>query len=214
MAEHHVLGALRRRGMRRWWLAGVAVVAVAAVLLDLPAHAGSGYHRSQLHAYLATVQRDVAPCSDGTRDAVRAYVRWSERIPGATRSVTSIFIRQAIAVCGFADAGVVNLGSTAPPRSVASPTVDRVGPQVDAWAYLDAFTTLQDLRDVVRSPASSPARSAFQAELVALGSRRARVERLVETAERAEGMRPTPMTLIAVRRELPHGALPAPPGAA
>lgn len=202
------LSDLRRRGGRRWWLAGAAVIAAVAVLMDLPVHGGAGYRRTQLRSFLAAAHSDVAACSAGLRDALDAYTGWVAGTPNHSRGTAGDFSRQAIAVCGFADSGVVDLGSKAPPRSVASPTVDRIGPQLDAWAYLDAFTLLQDLRTLIARPSSAADRHAVDADLAQLRRRRATVERLVEAAERSRGLPPRPLPLVDATSRLHGDAVP------
>lgn len=188
------------------------MVVAVAVAVDLPSPASSAYRRSQLTSYLSTVHGDVAQCNDGFRDALRAYIGWAAGTPGRTRAVTAIFVRQAIAVCSFTNAGVVNLGTTQPPRAAASSTVDEIARQVDAWAYLDAFDTLQDLKALVANPVSRAPRLAAQRGVTKLAARRGRIDRLVATAEREAGMSPRPFGLIAVADLLPDGRLPRPPG--
>lgn len=191
----------------------MAAVVAAAVVIDLPSPASSTYRRSQLTSYLSTVHGDVAQCNDGLRDAVRVYVGWARGDKGRTRSLAATFVRQAIAVCSFANAGVVNLGTTQPPRAASSPTVVAIAHQVDAWAYLDAFDTLQDLRATVADPAALAPFRAAQQDLTRLHARRRHIENLVTTAERAAGMHPAAFALIDVATLLPTGTLPPPPGA-
>lgn len=203
---------LRHRGLRRWWFAGVAVVAAIAVLVDLPSHGGPAYRRAQLTSYLSTVHSDIGQCNVSLRNAVDAYVGWAEGTAGRTRGLVTAIAHRAIEGCGFDDAGVVNLGTSQPPRAADSPTVERIVHQADAWAYLDGFDTAQDLRAVAAHPADRASLRAAKRDLAKLASRRARLERLVATAERAVGMRPRPFPLVAMGTRLPAGGLPAPPG--
>lgn len=202
--------AAPRVGRRRtvWWIGGVLAIAAVVVVLDLPTHANSSYRKSALHTYLSGVAHDVAQCRVGLHDAVVAYVGSVTGSPSVAGGVPATFTRQAIAVCGFADAGVVDLGTTEPPQPVASRVVDRIAHQVDAWAYLDAFNLLQDLRRVIAAPAQRAPREAFAHELALLHRRRARIESLVTSAEHAVGARPRAMSLTSVTALLPHGTLP------
>ncbi len=153
MSVHATWGQVRVRPTaasaraRRALLVVLVCAALGAlVIVDFPVHASVAYRRSALAGFLATVHQDLASCSAGLHDAVLAYAKAAQGSPAVSAGVPSLFASQAIAVCGFADSGVVNLGEAAPPASVASPIVDRIAPQADAWAYLDAFTLLQDLR--------------------------------------------------------------------
>lgn len=198
----------RRSGARRWWLLLVVLAAAIAVVTDLTTHASPGYHRAQLRAYISGAFGDVAQCQAGLRDAVSAYTGWTTGAPDRTRSLATTFAGQAIAVCGFANENVVNLVSDQPARSIASPAVDKLAGQVGTWAYLDAFTFLQDLRSLIAHPASASARGKAEAELAALAAQRARVEALVEKVERAGGIPARPVQLVQLSSLLPGGALP------
>lgn len=201
-----------RKVPRRWWawVTGVVVAATlgAMVVTDLPVHASAGYRRQALRGYLATVAGDVAQCRAGLHDAVVAYVGATTGTPHVARGVPATFAAQAVAVCGFDNSGVVDLGTTEPLRTIAGPVVDRIGPQVDAWAYLDAFTLLQDLRAVMAQPSAAGPRAAFSQELAALTARRHTIEQLVATAQRSLGAPPRPLPLTDVGALLPGGRLP------
>jgi len=203
----------RRTGARRWWLALVALAAAVAALTDLVTHAGPDYHRAQLRAYLSAAAHDVAQCQAGLRDAVQAYSRWADGTPGADRATAAVFTRQGISVCGFANSGVVQLTSDQPGRPIASPAVDRIAPAIARWAYLDAFTFLQDLRVAIGHPRPA-ARARAERELAALTRQRERAESLAGVVERAHHLRGAPLRLVQVSSLLPGGVLPAPRGAA
>jgi hypothetical protein len=203
----------RRRATRRWWLALLALGVAIAVLTDLPVHAIPAYHRAQLRGYLSAGLGDVAQCQAGVRDAVVAFTGWAAGADGATRGTADTFTRQAIGVCGFANTGIDALGNTEPPRSIASPVVDRLAPALGTWAYLDAFTFLQDLRTLIAHPGSRAGRARVNAALRALSAQRSDVETLAERAERSGRMPATPVRLIRVTSLLPGGALPSTDGA-
>lgn len=199
----------RKRGRRSyWWLAAVAAVALGVVVVDLTTRATNDYRRSTLQSYFHTVDHDVAQCRTGLHDAVVAYVGAVTGTPPVAAGIDSLFTKQAIATCSFTNAGVVSLGSTQPPQAIGSPAVDHLAHQVDAWAYLDAFTLLQDLRVVIAHPGDTTARAAFAHEVAALHRRRARIEQLVASAERAVGAPVRPMHLTDVTGLLPGGRLP------
>lgn len=205
-------GHHRRAGARRWWLALVALGVALAVVTDLSVHAGGGYHQAQVRHYLSSAAGDTSACQAGLKDAVMAYDGWTRGVAGATRSVSATFTRQAIAACGFADASIVALGGDFPPRSIASPAMNRVAPQLAAWAYLDAFNFLQDLRVLITHPASNSALAHARAALRELSVRRARVEALTKKAERANGLPARPLRLLRVASLLPGGLPPGPGG--
>lgn len=209
-ARASAAGRPRRRG-RWWWLAVLAVAIAAAVITDLTGHSTSGYRQQQLRSYLASTEADVAQCQDGLRDAVKAFTSWQSG--AGSRATARTFTGQAIAVCGFADADVVALTSTQPPRAVASPVVNRLAPQLGTWAYLDAFNFLQDLRVVIAHPASAAARQHANADLAALAAQRGVVDGLVGRAERAGHLRAGPAVLLQVGKLLQGGRLSAAPGA-
>lgn len=202
-------GPPRRRGRaRRWWLALVALAAAIAVVTDLSVHASPAYHRAQLRAYLSRSVGDTAQCQAGLRDAVTAYTGWVKGTPGRTRGTAATFAGQAVAVCGFANENIVTLASGEPPRVISSPAVAQVAPALATWAYLEAFTFLQDLRALIASPASATARTKVEADLSALAAQRGRVETAVENAERAGHLPPHPVRLLQVSSPLPVPPLP------
>lgn len=200
-----------RRRRWRWLWAGVAIAAAVAVgVVDFPVHATNSYRRATLAGYLKHVASDVAQCRVGLHDAVVAYVGSIVGKPAVGPGIPALFASQGIAVCGFDNAGVVDLGQTQPPRSISTQSIDHIAPQVDAWAYLDAFTLLQDLRQVIAHPHSRSARAAFASELHALSERRQRVRALVSAAEHDTGVRGNPVALTSVVSLLPGGRLPTP----
>lgn len=198
---------------RAWWVLAVLAVAAVTVLVDLPTHSGSSYQRKTLQGYLSRVEHDVAQCRVGLHDAVVAYVGSITGTPVVATGVPATFAKQAIAVCGFADSGVVDLGTTEPPQQVQSKAVDQIAHQVDAWAYRDSFTLLQDLLRVIAGDGGS-SRHELAREVLALHDRRARIERLVTSAEETDGAPRRPMRLTRVTSLLPHGVLPVASGSA
>lgn len=202
----------RRRRWGWWWAAGAAALVIAIVVVDMPVHASAAYRRSTLQSYLRSVDSDVARCRAGLHDAVEAYVGSVLGTPKVPAGVPDEFARQGIAVCGFTDSGVVNLGTTQPPRSITSPAVQAIAHQVDAWAYLDAFTVLQDLRHVIARPGSAAARQALSTEVAALHRRRQQIEQLVARADHAVGAPVASLPLTPVVSLLPGGRLPNPGG--
>lgn len=185
------------------------MVAAVAVFTDLPTGATAHYRQQQVTGFLATVHRDVAQCNAGLHDAVAAYAAWQAGDGVASQSTAATFTRQAIAVCSFTNSGVVNLGNYQPPQAVASPTVDQIAPQVDAWAYLDAFTFLHDLQTLISQPSSAKDRRVASSELAALHARRTRIESLVLEAQRSHHMAARPMDLVQPASLLPGGRFPA-----
>jgi hypothetical protein len=188
-------GATRRRQRRiAWWLGlGIAACAAVAVVTDLPTRASSSYRRSDLTSFLGTISGDVGPCNGGLHDAVAAYHdHVAGRLPDST---VRTFVSQGIASCSFANSGVVDLGGVQPPRSLASLHLDGLAPSVDAWAYLDAFSALQDLRDVQRRPTAN-AVAAYDREIRLMDRRQRSINRSVEAAEHRLGMRSAPFGLV------------------
>ncbi|HLI24482.1 MAG TPA: hypothetical protein VKU91_05975, partial [Acidimicrobiales bacterium] len=108
------------------------------------------------------------------------------------------FVNQAISVCSFADSGVVDLGNAFPDRVIASPVVDGIAPALDAWAYLDAFDLLQDLKVAVAAPGNAAVRAKVTADVAAADRQRQHVEALVESAERQMGAPARPLPLVAL----------------
>lgn len=202
----------RRRAARRWWLALVALGVAIAVATDLTAHASPAYHRARLSGYLSAALGDTIQCQDGVRDAVNAFTGWTAGAAGATRGTAATFTRQAIGVCGFADANIIALGNDEPPPSIASTTVDHFAPALGTWAYLDAFDFLQALLTLTAHPASPADRGRASAALAALTAQRASVEALAERAERSRHLPARPLPIIKVNSLLPGGSLPSPHG--
>lgn len=216
---------MRRR--TAYWAAGVVAVLAVAVLTDLPTHASVSYRQGTLRGYLAAVGRDVAPCRVALHDALAAYAGSSAASaasaasgpsgpsaePRVPLSTAAQFTQQGIEACGFSNTGVVALGTTSPPRQVATPAVARIAHQVDAWAYLDAFTLLQDLKSVISHPGSRGGVAAFDRVLGATEARASLVERLVAAADREAGLPVDPIRLTAVGSLLPRGRLRLPGGA-
>lgn len=174
---------VRVRLLRRWgWVVAVVAVLGGVVVVDLPTHATPAYRQATLRSYLEGVARDVAPCRAGLHDALEAFVGTKTGRPRVTTATARTFTEQAITACGFTNAGVVALGSTVPPATVSSPTVVRITRQVDAWAYLDAFNLLQDVKVLLTRPASVSAHGALVRDTRRIESRASRIAQLVRTA--------------------------------
>lgn len=202
----------RRRGLRRWWLAGVSLLAGIAVVSDLSVRSAPSYRDSQLRGFLATASGDVSSCGASLQGALAEYVSWVRDSSLAARSHATSLTNQGIADCGFADASVVALASAQPPRAIDSGGVAKIAPAVDAWAYLDGFTFLQDLKVLLAHPQSASAAREADQELKALNAQRDRIERLVVAAEKAHGVPPRPLQLFNARSILPSLSLPTTKG--
>jgi hypothetical protein len=206
------IAVARRRSRRAGWyvLAVLVVVAAAAVISDLPTKSTGAYKRQHLASFLAGADSQIAQCRAGAHDALEAYTRSTATPPTASHALATTFVQQAIPMCSFADAGVVDLGTLLPDRSISSPAVDRIAPALDAWAYLGAFDLLQDLKSALADP-GDPARVArIPVAVAAADSQRSRVEALVESAERAAGAAPVPLPLVRLAPLLPAQAHPDP----
>jgi hypothetical protein len=184
--------AAERRARRRYRKAGwallgaVAVLVAAAVVSDLPVSATAAARQADLRTFVGTIEGDIGQCSGGLGDAVTA--RQEELVGKVAHSTVTTFITQAIAVCSFTDAGVVDLGGLQPPRSLVSLHLDALAPDADAWAYLYAFTTLQDLKVVETHPGPA-ATASYRHEVAGLDRQRAAIDALVARADRRLGVR-------------------------
>jgi hypothetical protein len=194
------------RGRRGWLIAASLVVVVAvAIVSDLPTHTTGTYRQKDLASYVAADNAQIAQCGAGTHDALLGYLRSTAPRPTVSRSLVTTFVNQAISVCSFADAGVVDLGSAFPDRVIASPVVDGIAPALDAWAYLDAFDLLQDLKVAVADPGDAAVRAKVVGDVAAADRQRRRVEALVEAAERQVGAPARPLPLVALAPLMPGG---------
>lgn len=184
----------RYRRAGRWLLAAVTACAVIAVVSDFPLRASAGDKRADLKSYLSTVKGDVGQCNAGLHDAVTAY--HDQLVGKLSHAIATTYTEQAIAACSFTNSGVVDLGGVEPPRSLTSLHLDSFAPSVDAWAYLDAFTVLQDLKDVERAPGSAAAVAAYDHEVRLLDRRRKAITGLADRAEGEVGLTGSPFGLV------------------
>ena len=161
----------------RWWLAaGFASVAVIAVLLDLPTGASRSDRQAAFTSWMATVEQDVAQCSDGVHDALLVHFSAHVRL---ARTYTD----QAINDCAFTNSGILDLGGEQPPADASSPAAGRIAPAATTWADADAVIFLHDLLAVISSPGDSLAERALLTDGARLDRERSAVESLVASVE-------------------------------
>ena len=166
----------------RWWMAaGFALVGVIAVLLDLPTGASRGDRQAAFTSWMATLEQDVAQCSDGVHDAL--LVHFSAHV-----SLARTYTDQAINDCAFTNSGILDLGGQQPPADASSPAAGRIAPAATTWADADAVGFLHDLLVVISSPGNSLAEQALLADGARLDRERSQVESLVASAERGLGL--------------------------
>lgn len=187
----------------------VAVAAVAAITVaDLPTRSTPAYRAHALAGYVAGIEGDVAECSAGVSDAVRAATGALRGAPDASVGMAGTLTQHAIAACSFTNNGVVDLAGLQPPPGTASPVTDAIAPSVARWVFPTAFTMLQALATVLDHPAARAPRRRFAAEVRLLQADRRRVEDLVGRAERAPRAAASPFRLVSLQPLLPGGGLP------
>lgn len=189
-----------------WWATGAVLTGLAVtVVLDLPRPATQAGRQADLRSFVASVQGDVAPCSAGLHDAMRAYDDALRRPPLLSVGIARRFVQDGIAACTFTNSGIVALGNAQPPRSLASEHLGPLAKESLLWASLDAEAALRQLGDLLAAPTNTSIYAALQRSLHTLAGARATVESQVRGAQRHLGMAPTGMAL-----DQPPPPVPAP----
>jgi hypothetical protein len=174
----------------------VAVILAVTVGTDLTTRATPTTRRSDLSGFTATIESDIGSCSAGLHDAVAAYR--DSQSHKLSSSLARSYDKDGISACSFTNSGIVDLGGLQPPDSLSRLNLTDVAADVGNWAYLDGFTTLQDLGAIMDSGASSRLVGSFDAEAAATNHERQTIEGLVDTAQSSLGMQPAgiPLTVV------------------
>jgi hypothetical protein len=174
------------------------VILALTVATDLTTRATPTGRRADFSGYTATIESDIGSCSAGLHDAVAAYR--DARSHKLSSAIAMSYDKDGISACSFTNSGIVDLGGLQPPDSLSRFNLTNVAADVGTWAYLDSFTTLQDLGAVMRSGASSRLVASFDAEAATTNRERQTIEGLVDAAQSSLGMKSDGIPLTVVGR--------------
>ena len=183
------------RPRRPWYLRSTAigivafvVVAVVAVVADLPTHATNSEHVVTIATEVKAINTDVHPCTYAVKQAFHLYgqetggqltANETAQIPG--------FLRDDQVACSFTDQSVVNLGTITLPQTAAGQQLSGVVRAVLVWETSDGVAAIDDIEALVANPHDAKAKSDLRKQERLLAADRAAVARAMAAVNNALG---------------------------
>jgi len=151
----------RRARWRRTGLpitVAIAIVVVAAVITDLPAHESLAGELSAGSALLKEVNNDVSPCSFSLNETNTIYRdQLAGKLSASDHSRVPSLLQDDAAACSFTSDNINDLADIEEPGTGAGKYLSQVVSLTQTWTTSDALGAINDIIILVATPGNKAA---------------------------------------------------------
>ncbi len=172
---------------RTWVLAAaaVAVVVIASVAVDLPAHTTVAADTADQTSLMQQINGDVDGCSYGVKETFTIYQDLKDgSLTSSDRAEAPSMMRDDQTACSFTSSEIYDLSNI---EGTGTPAGKDIGEEVSVvtlWATSDALAAIEDIQNLDTDPGDRAALRNLSIQEVALAKDRATADGLVTAADR------------------------------
>jgi hypothetical protein len=178
--------------------AAVALLAVAAVV-DWPHQASAGDLRADFATYATQVNDDVQSCSLEVEQTISAYNQIIAGVSNQRETAAGIAGQTALDCTPLGNSAIEDLGTLAPPRSLASYRLDQGAQRLYTWSFSDGVDVAQDIEKLLAAPGDPTLLAHLRAQLSDMQTQAAAAQQLFDRTAASVGAAPVPFGLDSVR---------------
>ena len=185
---------------RRVSVAGavVALLGVAAAV-DWPHQANAGDLRADFATYATQVNDDVQSCALEVEQTISAYNQIIAGVSNKRDTATGIASQTALDCTPLGNSAIEDLGTLAPPRSLASYRLERGAQRLYTWSFSDGVDVAQDIEKLLASPGDPMLLAHLRAQLTDMQNQAAAAQQLFDRTAASLGAAPVSFGLDSVR---------------
>ncbi len=187
-------------GHRRASAVGAAVVLLGvAAVVDWPHQADAGDLRADFATYATQVDDDVRSCSLEVEQTLSAYNQIIAGVSNKRDTATGIASQTALDCTPLGNSAIEDLGSLAPPRSLARYQLDQGTQRLYSWSFSDGVDVAQDVEKLLASPGDPALLAHLRARLSDMQAQAAAAQQLFDQTAASLGAAPVSFELDSVR---------------
>jgi hypothetical protein len=179
-------------------VAAVVLLGVAAVV-DWPHQANAGDLRADFAGYATQVNDDVQSCSQEVEQTISAYNQIIAGVSNKRDTAAGIASQTALDCTPLGNSAIEDLGTLAPPRSLASYRLDRGAQRLYTWSFSDGVDVAQDIEKLLASPGDPALLAHLRAKLTDMQTQAGAAQQLFDQTAASLGAAPVPFDLDSVR---------------
>jgi hypothetical protein len=185
---------------RRASVAGAVVVLVGvAALVDWPHQADAGDLRVDFATYATQVDDDVTSCSLEVEQTLSAYNQIIAGVSNKRDTAAGIASQTALDCTPLGNSAIEDLGSLAPPRSLARYGLDQGTQRLYSWSFSDGVDVAQDVEKLLASPGDPTLLAHLRARLSDMQAQASAAQQLFDRTAASLGAAPVSFGLDSVR---------------
>jgi len=194
-ADKTTMDRTRRARWRRTGLpiaVAIAIVVVAAVITDLPAHESLAGELTAGSALLKEVNDDVAPCAFSLNETNTIYRdQLAGKLSAGDRSRVPSLLQDDAAACSFTSDNINDLADIEEPGTGAGKYLSQVVSLAQTWTTSDALGAINDIITLVATPGDTRAKADLRTRQAFLTSdRRAAMAAMADADHYLQGSLP------------------------
>ena len=180
--------------------AGAAVVLLGVTaVVDWPHQANAGDLRSDFATYATQVDDDVQSCSLEVEQTISAYNQIMAGVSNKRDTATGIASQAALDCTPLGNSAIEDLGTLAPPRSLARYGLDRGTQRLYSWSFSDGVDVAQDIEKLLAAPGDPTLLAHLRARLSDMQTQAATAQQLFDQTAASLGAAPVSFELDSVR---------------